>query len=268
MYRLDIHYSDGRTVPVTITKDEMLIGRDASCDVVLEDAITSRHHARLTCDDDGQYWIHDLQSKNGTTIDDQGVSRARVEVGNKIGIGGCYLTLVSEPTATRIVMSDTQDEAESATTNVWDATHRIDLPQQRLEKLYELNERLTGRFDRNDLLNEVVDICVESLRFERAGVAVWRGDPHPTEWVALRNLRADPSGEFRISRSLVDRARYRRRRHAAIKGGREDEHQHRRHTEPRGHGSRRRPCAGRKRLRRGYLPCGEKREKSRAGITG
>ncbi len=206
MYRLDIHYSDGRTVPVTITKDEMLIGRDASCDVVLEDAITSRHHARLTCDDGGQYWIHDLQSKNGTTIDDQGVSRARVEVGNKIGIGGCYLTLVSEPTATRIVMSDTQDEAESATTNVWDATHRIDLPQQRLEKLYELNERLTGRFDRNDLLNEVVDICVESLRFERAGVAVWRGDPHPTEWVALRNLRADPSGEFRISRSLVDRA--------------------------------------------------------------
>ncbi len=67
MHRLDIHYSDGRTVPVTITKDEMLIGRDASCDVMLEDAITSRHHARLTCDEGGQYWIQDLQSKNGTT---------------------------------------------------------------------------------------------------------------------------------------------------------------------------------------------------------
>lgn len=206
MYRLDIHYSDGRTVPVPISKDDMVIGRDASCDVVLEDAITSRHHARLTCDNGGQYWIQDLQSKNGTTVDDQGVSRARVAVGNQIGIGGCYLTLVSEPTAARIVLSDAQSEAESATTNVWDATHRIDLPQQRLEKLYELNERLTGLLDRKNLLNEVLDICVESLRFERAGVAVWRGDPHPAEWIGLRNLRADPSGEFRISRSLVDRS--------------------------------------------------------------
>lgn len=206
MYQLEVHYSDGRTVPVPIAKDNLLIGRDASCDVVLEDAITSRHHARLTCDSGGQYWIQDLQSKNGTTVDDQGVSRARVGVGNQIGIGGCCLKLVSEPTEAKIVLSDAPGEAESATTNAWDATHRINLPQRRLEKLYELNERLTGRFDRKDLLNEVLDICMESLRFERAGIATWRGEPHLPEWIALRNLRADSSGEFRISRSLVDRA--------------------------------------------------------------
>lgn len=203
---LTIHYSDGRTVPVDITKNDMLIGRDATCDIPLDDAITSRNHARFGRDESGQFWIQDLQSKNGTTVNDRGVTRSHVREGDRIGIGGCFLTLTSDPTPAGVVLSEEPETQDTATTSAWSASHRIILPQQRLERLYELNERLTGRFDRDDLLAEVLQIGVESLRFERAGIAVWRGPPHPPDWVSWKNMRTDPSGELRISRSLVDRA--------------------------------------------------------------
>ncbi len=211
MPELRIHYSGGRIVPVRVSRPEVVIGRDASCDLVLEDAITSRQHARFSRDDKGGYWIHDLQSKNGTTLNNRQVKRSRVRHGDRIGIGDCFLTFDAGAAETQVVLKDPVSTG-SATTSAWDTSHRLTLPQQRLEKLYELNERLTGRFDRDDLLSEVLDICIELLRFERAGVAVWRGDPSPPEWVTLRNLRADPSGEFHISRSMVDKALHRAER--------------------------------------------------------
>jgi phosphoserine phosphatase RsbU/P len=205
MATLQILYADHRKARrVEIARQELVIGRDATCDVPLEDASTSRRHARLFRDANGAYWIEDLRSKNGTLLNGQPVTTSPVGDGDQITVGGCLLTIVPD-TKPGIVLSDGQPETQLAA-SAWGSQQRLDLPQRRLEKLYELNARLTGRFDRDDLLGEVLDICVELLRFERAGVAVWAGDPHSPQWVRLRNLRDDPSGEFRISRSLVNRA--------------------------------------------------------------
>lgn len=46
---------------------EILIGRDAMCDLRLEDQTISARHARLTFRQ-GQWWIEDLQSRNGTLL--------------------------------------------------------------------------------------------------------------------------------------------------------------------------------------------------------
>ena len=40
----------------------------------------------------------------------------------------------------------------SAATSAWRGEERLDLPRKRLETLYELYERLSSRFDRDDLL--------------------------------------------------------------------------------------------------------------------
>ncbi|HVP10140.1 MAG TPA: SpoIIE family protein phosphatase [Phycisphaerae bacterium] len=205
MASLQIHYLDRRKPRrIEISRNEAVIGRDASCDVPLEDASTSRRHARIFRDANGAFWIEDLRSKNGTLLNGRPVTTSPVAEGDQIGIGGCVLTILAD-SKPAIVLSDGQTDTRFAT-SAWGSQQRLDLPQRRLEKLYELNARLTGRFDRDDLLGEVVDICVELLRFERAGIAVWAGDPHPPQWVRLRNLRDDPTAEFRISRSLVNRS--------------------------------------------------------------
>lgn len=206
MAHLMLQYPDGRSVKFSIQKSELYVGRDSSCDITLKDGIASRRHAKLYSDGQGQYWVQDLKSKNGISLNDQPVSTAQVRDGDRIGIGTCQLTLFSESRQPTVVLDETRQDARTGATSAWSADQRFDLPRKRLETLYELNERLTGKLDRDDLLNELLDLCTEQLRFERAGIAVWPGKPHQPEWVQLRNIGADSTGEFRISRSVVDRA--------------------------------------------------------------
>lgn len=49
---------------------ELVVGRDADCDVVLQEGQASRRHARLSPRPAG-IWVEDLQSTNGTYINDQ-----------------------------------------------------------------------------------------------------------------------------------------------------------------------------------------------------
>lgn len=205
---LQIEYADSRRQEVPLTAAETVIGRasnrEQACNLPLEDQIVSRRHARITRDAKGAWWIEDLQSKNGTFVNDELIKRTRLVTGDRIGIGGCRLVFAAGPAESRVVLSDTPSDVSSQT-SAFSATQRLVLPQQRLERLYELNERLTGKFDRDALLGEVLDICMELLRFERAGIAVWRGESHPPQWIHMRGQRG-PDGDFRISRSLVDRA--------------------------------------------------------------
>ncbi len=45
-----------------------MVGRSANCQILLEDPFASRHHAEIRRHDNA-YQVHDLQSKNGVTID-------------------------------------------------------------------------------------------------------------------------------------------------------------------------------------------------------
>jgi pSer/pThr/pTyr-binding forkhead associated (FHA) protein len=45
-----------------------LLGRDATCDIVVEDLLVSRYHAELRRTPDGRYEIEDLGSRNGTFV--------------------------------------------------------------------------------------------------------------------------------------------------------------------------------------------------------
>lgn len=50
-----------------IDKDEIVIGRDDTCDVVIPERQISRQHIRITWEDN-QYYVTDLDSRNGTWV--------------------------------------------------------------------------------------------------------------------------------------------------------------------------------------------------------
>lgn len=71
-------------------QEELVIGRDPRCEVVLGGPHVSRRHARLRfCD--GVWAIQDLGSTNGTLLNGAAVARARLRPGDLLSIGACRL---------------------------------------------------------------------------------------------------------------------------------------------------------------------------------
>jgi hypothetical protein len=72
--------------------DELTIGRDLACEVVLASPTVSRRHVRL-CFRDGVWVLQDLESTNGTLVNHRRVVRCRLIPGDRLDLGGERLTV-------------------------------------------------------------------------------------------------------------------------------------------------------------------------------
>lgn len=70
------------------------IGRSARNDLAIDQESVSRHHARITFDG-ADYWLHDLNSTNGTYVNDGLVSEQRLTEGDQIRIGRSILKFMT-----------------------------------------------------------------------------------------------------------------------------------------------------------------------------
>jgi diguanylate cyclase (GGDEF)-like protein len=99
---LSTHLSDGpgylvRLHPVvlgeglvTLPQGTVIMGREGTCDLVLEDADVSRRHAALEFQD-GMYRIRDLGSTNGTVVNQRRVKEHLLASGDIIRVGKVVL---------------------------------------------------------------------------------------------------------------------------------------------------------------------------------
>ncbi|MEK7215046.1 MAG: FHA domain-containing protein [Chloroflexota bacterium] len=80
---------------VSLRGEESILGRDPMATVVLMDPLASRQHARITRHE-GEYWIEDLRSMNGTLVNGTAISRQRLEPDDLIQIGQAKITFALE----------------------------------------------------------------------------------------------------------------------------------------------------------------------------
>jgi pSer/pThr/pTyr-binding forkhead associated (FHA) protein len=72
---------------------EITLGRDPQCEVYLEDETVSAYHARLSYHH-GQWWLEDLESTNGTTLNGEKVKTPTIIISNdNIRCGEAALTV-------------------------------------------------------------------------------------------------------------------------------------------------------------------------------
>ncbi len=72
---------------------EITLGRDPACDCPLDEDTISAHHARLSYHH-GQWWLEDLDSTNGTLLNQERLSTPTVVIsGDVIGCGNTRLTV-------------------------------------------------------------------------------------------------------------------------------------------------------------------------------
>ncbi|HEU5056942.1 MAG TPA: FHA domain-containing protein [Kofleriaceae bacterium] len=75
---------------------EILVGRAIECAIRTEDAMVSRHHARIFYLN-GQYYVEDMGSSNGVFFQEQRVARHGMRHGDAVRCGSLWLRFVDAP---------------------------------------------------------------------------------------------------------------------------------------------------------------------------
>lgn len=82
-------------------KAEISIGRNSINDLEINNLAVSNFHAKIERDQEGRYFIEDLDSTNGTYINEEKITRCELQDGDTAGIGKHSLTFLLETGAGR-----------------------------------------------------------------------------------------------------------------------------------------------------------------------
>jgi signal transduction histidine kinase len=209
-------FRDGKRVKgIDTERDEIVIGRDASCDVPLDDKTVSRRHAKMTRVVEGVL-VEDLGSRNGTYVGGEQIKTHRLAPGESVTVGGYTLSVrgVTEITGAR--PKTAERPAETAILSTLDARSvgkgedvregKVDREAMvsRLSALYDLGQKLCGRLAMLEIAETFLDLLMAV--FSKADRAVMLVEDRQT-----RNLvplaareRGSSGAEPRISRTVVD----------------------------------------------------------------
>ena len=83
---------DGRSY--TLTGTRVYIGRETTCNIVVNDANASRRHAELRSNGRGVWTINDLDSTNGTFLNGEAITSSPLADGDRITVGMTDLVFV------------------------------------------------------------------------------------------------------------------------------------------------------------------------------
>ncbi len=87
---LDVFYADGGRKTFIIDKERTTIGREEGNDLVLNDSGVSSHHAEISVSAKG-FVLYDLESANGTFLNEKKISDALIYAGDNIRMGSTEL---------------------------------------------------------------------------------------------------------------------------------------------------------------------------------
>jgi serine/threonine-protein kinase len=85
----------GKTINIPV-RGTILIGRDSSAALQVRDSMTSRLHIKIESRENGEYWLHDLESLNGTLLNGQRIRESKLNAGDLIKIGETLISFLSD----------------------------------------------------------------------------------------------------------------------------------------------------------------------------
>ena len=100
-----VRYPGGALHDVVIEGNIAVVGRDPSCDLVLNDPKSSRRHAVVESGPDGLV-IRDTGSANGISVNGKKTERSALKAGDVFRVGDVEVTILGEQEAGTLVMDD------------------------------------------------------------------------------------------------------------------------------------------------------------------
>jgi len=108
--RLRYTKKDGTQMEFELGEKPITIGRSPEADVVVLDEKASRIHCGIRLWD-GEFYIKDLKSRNGTYVNDQRVEVAKLKAADRIRIGSIVFLFEQDPTkSTGVALQEMEQE--------------------------------------------------------------------------------------------------------------------------------------------------------------
>jgi serine phosphatase RsbU (regulator of sigma subunit) len=192
--RVRIESSDDAPEERVLVDPEVVVGRISTAGLVIADPSVSRHHARLTFQDDA-WWVEGLSSTNPTLLNDVIVDgRHRIVPGDFLTIGICVVRVLGESQPARPAPSPPPAPAAA------DATD--DRQSARLDVLNEVHRALATAISLPRLLELILERCFSVLAPEE-GIILLRTPTGSLESAATHQ-RTGAAGPIHVSRRLID----------------------------------------------------------------
>jgi len=199
----------------TIAQERLVIGRDTDCDVIIADALVSRHHCEVW-QTDNDVFVRDLGSRNCTLVNGRPIDSTQLNVGDEICVGNLSFILsrrLLEPQSgvSAAPTGQTQRLMESRTIYPTEATpHPLDqgLPRN-ISDLAHLFQ-VSRQFSTVESVAELLRLFEMGIRERFAPNAVWVAlcSDDQLEFVERpddQKRRAIQGVETRMRRCLADR---------------------------------------------------------------
>ncbi len=220
---LEIDDGQGQTQHVPLTGQTLSIGRAQDVDLHLPRVGISRHHAELSCDRWGRWWIKDLGSRNGTRVNGFGTTERMLELGDCIELGECLLTLTMPSPmldaghssaagaslgGQDVLVTDDQAKATSISMLRQSQTGTSRISSLHLTQLMELSHQLQRTERQSERLRMLCALLVSEHFTAEAAVVVMvpKGDsPAPPHTLCQPQLRAGHSvSSLYIADALIE----------------------------------------------------------------
>ena len=214
---------------IALGGNEMVIGRHPDCQIIVDEGAISRRHARIYTDQ-GQHLIEDLQSRNGTFVNNRLIHQPiRLFDGDLIGICDArfifHIDEISDYSRPRpanaekssrfrndsVVFDDKDGDMSSIMSSMELSSHHGSMdsvfaitPEKRLETIVNVTRALSKTVGLDQILPTVLDCLFQLFLQVDRGFVVMRstnGQLVP-EAIKLRSAKDDEL--IRVSRTIVN----------------------------------------------------------------
>jgi len=222
--------------PILIEDQQTFIGRDPTGSIKIAGKTVSRQHAVITCEN-GRFFIEDLDSQNGTFLNNKPIQKAALKSHDKIRVGNRWFLFLLQPetvddllidpsfSATDTIMisneeiklselwaQNTEHAArfflQNAATEVSNKAIEPDRSDyKRLSMLYQLSDHLRTINEVAKIYEKGLDLIMESIPSANCALIVRKSDADGSYKIVASKLNGDQNttkNEIPVSRTLFD----------------------------------------------------------------
>ena len=93
MFRIILKFNNKVRKELKIDQNEIIIGRDETCDIQIDNIAVSREHATII-KGPNYYFIEDMQSKNGTFVNGKKINKKFLRADDEVIVGKHSLQII------------------------------------------------------------------------------------------------------------------------------------------------------------------------------